>query len=135
MYKRLYSFLEENNSFYPYQFGFRSNHSTNNAFIGITEQIRKPCNKGPFASGIFLELQKAFHAVNHNILLTKLEHCGIKSNASYWLHSFLTDWKQYTSVTGLKLPRNYSWISPRVCTRSPSIYHIYQWFISVSNIK
>ena len=39
MYKRLYSFLEENNSFYPYQVGFRPNHSTDSALIEIIEQI------------------------------------------------------------------------------------------------
>ena len=34
------------------------------------------------------------------MLLTKLEHYGIKGNTNYWLHSFLTDRKKYTSVTG-----------------------------------
>ena len=100
MYKRLYTFLEENNSFYSYQFGFRPNHSTNSALIEITEQIRKACDKGLFACGIYLDLRKAFDAVNHNILLTKLEHYGIKGNAKYWLRSFLMDRKQYTSLTG-----------------------------------
>ena len=100
MYKRLYTFLEENNSFYSYQFGFRPNHSTNSALIEITEQIRKACDKGLFACGVYLDLKKAFDTVNYNIiLLTKLEHYGIKGNANYWLRSFLTDRKQNTSVT------------------------------------
>ena len=42
----------------------------------------------------------AFDTVNHNILLTNLEHYGIKGNANYWFCSFLTDRKQYTNVTG-----------------------------------
>ena len=100
MYKRLYTFLEENNSFYPCQFVFRSNHSTNSAIIEITEQIRKACDKGIFACGIYLNLKKAFDTVNHNELHTKLEHYGIKRNANYWLLSFLTDRKEYTNVTG-----------------------------------
>ena len=99
MYKRLYAFVEENNSFYPYQFGFRPNHSTNGALIEITEQIWKACDKGLFACGEYLDLKKTFDTVNHNILLTKLEHYGVKGNANYWLCSFLTDTKQYTSVT------------------------------------
>ena len=100
MYKRLYTFLEESNSFYPYQFGFRLNHLTNSALIEITEQIRKVFDKGLFGYGVYLYLKKAFDTVNHNILLAKLEHYGIKGNANYWLCSFLADRKQYTSVTG-----------------------------------
>ena len=60
MYKRLYSFLGENDSFYPYQFGFRLNHSTNSALIEITEQIRKACDKGIFACRVYLDLKKVF---------------------------------------------------------------------------
>ena len=52
IYKRLYSFLEENNSFYPYQFGFRPTHSTNSALIEISEQIRKACDKGLSACSV-----------------------------------------------------------------------------------
>ena len=91
--------LKPNNSAHTL-IGFRPNHSTNSALIEITEQIRKACDKGLFACGVYLDLKKAFDTVNHNILLTKLEHYGIKGNANYWLRSFLTDRKQYTSVTG-----------------------------------
>ena len=98
MHKRLYSFLEENNSFYHYQFGFRPNHSANIAFIEITEQIRKASDKDLFACGVYLDLKKAFDTVNHNILLAKVEHNGTKGNSNYWLRSFLTDKKQYASL-------------------------------------
>ena len=37
IYERLYSLLEENSSLYPYQFGFRPNHSTNSALMETTE--------------------------------------------------------------------------------------------------
>ena len=94
MYKRLHSFLEENNSFYPHYFGFRPNHLTNSALI------RKAFDRGLFVCGVYLDLKKAFDTINHSILLTKLEHYGIKGNANYWLRSFLIDRKQYTSVTG-----------------------------------
>ena len=38
MYQRLNQFLEENECFYPHQFGFRLNISTNNALMSIIEK-------------------------------------------------------------------------------------------------
>ena len=66
----------------------------------ITEQIRKACDKGFFACGVYLDFKKAFDTVNHEILLKKLEHYGIRGIANYWLRSFLTNRKQYTNIKG-----------------------------------
>ena len=45
-----------------------------------------------FSCGIFIDLKKAFVTVNHNILLNKLEHYGIRSVNNSWVSSYL----QYT---------------------------------------
>ena len=72
MYKRLYTFLDINNLICSLQFGFRPKYSTNHALINLTESIRQSLDEGTFGCGIFVDLQKVFDTVDHEILLPKL---------------------------------------------------------------
>ena len=78
LFSRLYKFLDDFECIYSLQFGFRAKHSTNHALIDITENIRYALDNKKVACGIFVDLQKAFDTVNHNILLDKLYHYGIR---------------------------------------------------------
>ena len=70
MYKRLYNFLELHKILYQHQFGFCASHPVNHAFISLTESIKSSLDNKKLGCGIFLDLQKAFDTVNHQILLT-----------------------------------------------------------------
>ena len=100
VHERTYNFLEKFNCLYKYQFGFRKSHSTNHALIEITEKIRKALDSRKFACGIFVDLQKAFDTVNHEILLKKLEHYGIRGTSNSWFRSYLDNRKQLVSLNG-----------------------------------
>ena len=91
-------YLENNNIFYKYQFGFRANYSTNHILTEITEQIRNARDKGLYTCSVYLELQRAFDTVNQNIFLAKLKHDGIKGTSFDWFKSFICDRVQYTSI-------------------------------------
>ena len=78
MYKRLISFINKQRILSKHQFGFRKNHSTDHAIIELTDNITKAMDEGKYTIGIFLDLSKAFDTVNHQILLNKLEHYGIR---------------------------------------------------------
>ena len=93
-------FLTVNKILYKYQFGFRKTHSTNLALLEVTEQIYANLNVNNYGLGIYLDFQKAFDTVNHNILLHKLNHYGIRGNVLNWFKSYLTDRKQFTFVNG-----------------------------------
>ena len=98
MYSRLFGFLDTHNLIYARQFGFRKGHSTIHALINITERIRKCLDKGEFACGVFVDLQKAFDTVDHKILLSKLNHYGIRGCCNDWFRSYLSDRLQFVSI-------------------------------------
>ena len=100
MHKRLYGFFEDQGLIYKYQYGFRKNHSTTHALIDLTEDIRQTIDRNQFACGVFIDLQKAFDTVDHKILLKKLEHYGIRGIANKWFSSYLTNRKQFVSISG-----------------------------------
>lgn len=84
MYNRLISFIQKHDILYSKQFGFRKNHSTETAIIELVTKLTHAIDKNKFTAGIFLDLSKAFDTVNHLIIITKLQHYGIRGVALEW---------------------------------------------------
>ena len=53
-----------------------------------------------FICGVFVDFQKAFDTVGHNILLHKLSRYGIRDIANYWFSSYLSNRKQFVTKNG-----------------------------------
>ena len=100
MQTRLQKFLETCDVLFCMQFGFRSGHSTEHALISLTESIKTTLDNKRLGCGIFIDLQKAFDTVNHEILLNKLEHYGIRDTVLAWFESYLTNRRQLVSING-----------------------------------
>ena len=66
----------------------------------MTETIKSTIDNGRYGCGAFIDLQKACDAMNHSILLKKLEHYGIRGTILKWFASYLIDRQQYVSVNG-----------------------------------
>ena len=46
----------------------------------------------------FVDLQKTFDTVDHDILLDKLEHCGVREIANKWFETYLKDMQQFFPI-------------------------------------
>ena len=101
LYKRVYGFLDNNTALYEKQFGFRKSYSTSQALLNISQKIMDALDKGNYTCEVFIDLQKAFDTVDHEILLKKLSHYGICGTALSLFRSYLTDRKQFVSLGGV----------------------------------
>ena len=66
--------------------------------MSIIENIQTRLVDNKFAVGVFLDLEKAFDMVDHEILIRKIEHCRVRGIAKDWLCSYLANRKQIVSV-------------------------------------
>ena len=73
-------FLNDNNIFYKYQSGFRSNHSTDLFLPFLNDKILKGFENGMYTGMILIDLQKAFDTINHKIVFDKLFPIGFSKN-------------------------------------------------------
>ena len=96
IYSRLYSFLTSMNVLYDKQFGFRKCHSTCHAVNYSVNHILKNVEAKKHTIGIFIDLSKAFDTIDHEKLLVKLKHYGIRGTALKILKSYLHRRQQIT---------------------------------------
>ena len=94
VYTRLESYLKKINFFYDKQFGFRKNLHTGHATLLMTNQITEAMDINTFTLGLFLDMTKAFDCLDHNILLGKLKHNGVRGVPNKWFKDYLTDRSQ-----------------------------------------
>ena len=91
VYKRTYSFMEKSGRIYHSQYGFRSQHSCENAVSELVSEITKGFQNGFYTAALFLDLSKAFDTLEHSVLLSKLEKYGIRGICLDWFKSYLSN--------------------------------------------
>ena len=91
VYKRLYGFLDKNKILYKKQYGFRSNHSCEQAIQDLCSHILINKEKELITTVIYLDLSKAFDTLSHELLLKKLELYGIRGICNKWFESYITN--------------------------------------------
>ena len=91
MHTHLINFLRKNKVLFCYKSGFWNGYSVNHALTCLTERIRKALHEDKFACRVFIDLQKVLNTVDHNILLSKFYHYGVKQAPHQWFKIWLAD--------------------------------------------
>ena len=72
MYGGLYFCFDQNYNLCDKQFEFRGSYSTDHPMIKLVDNIDDSFNQDKYTQGIFIDLPKALHTVNHEILVKRL---------------------------------------------------------------
>ena len=76
---------------YNYQCGFRGNDSTNLCLSFLTDKVLEGFDEGLLTGMILTDLQKAFHTIDHEILLQKLKASKFSQCTVKWFKSYLSE--------------------------------------------
>ena len=96
--KRMRKFLDKHSIISSNQYGFRSSLSTTHAMLDVLTFTYDNINDNTITALLLFGLNKAFDTVQHDILLRKLKHYGIRGTAQNLIASFLRNRQQYVSL-------------------------------------
>ena len=77
IFQQLYKCMNENDIISKFQSGFWPGYSTLSALIQMCDAWFNNMDDGESTGVVFLDIQKAFDSIDHNILLDKLKFYGI----------------------------------------------------------
>ena len=100
-YTQLYDYLENNSILHKQQDEFRAKKSTTQTVLHFLQYLYRNIDSGNTVFSLFLDFCKAFYCVNHEILLSKLNTCGVRGIALDWFCSYITNRAQYVSINNV----------------------------------
>ena len=128
VYNRLIRFFDNYEILYNNQYGFRKKLSTSLALLYLHDKITSAIDERKHTVGSFLDLSKA---VNHRILLEKLEHFGIRGLALEWIKCYLYNRHQINGISSSLLEISCGVPQGSVlCPLSLILLNLYQLFVS-----
>ena len=100
IFKRLFSFLQENNVLTSFQSGFIPGDSYVNQLTFLYNVFCKALDDGLEVRSVFFDISKAFDRVWHKGLLHKLKYLCVSGELRLWFKNYLTDRQQRVVLSG-----------------------------------
>ena len=80
------------------QCGFRKGHSSENCLLAMLENFKKSEDDGNEVEALLTDLSKAFHCIDHKLLIDKLFYYGVSPSALNLIHSYLSNRTQRIKI-------------------------------------
>jgi len=103
LYHRVYFYLTEHNLIDKRQYGVIENHSRELAITTTYDKLLRNFDNKLITCSLFLDLSKAFDCCDHETLLDKLYHYGIRGVSLKLFSNFLHNRTQCTKIGHLNL--------------------------------
>jgi hypothetical protein len=101
VYKQINDHLELNNLADPMQSAYRYYHSTESALLCVLDFVYSTCDNNQITLLVLLDMSAAFDTVDHDILSTQLQKCGITLQCHEWIMSYLSHRTQSININGV----------------------------------
>ena len=93
----MYDYFDKN-IFSKYQCGFRKGFSTQHALLVMLEKMKIARHRQGFCAAVPIDLSKAFDSICHDLLIAKMNACGLDRNALKLVSDYLSNRSQKTEV-------------------------------------
>lgn len=108
------------------QFGFRKGFSTELALLTQKEHILSQLEDEKLVLGLYIDFSKAFDTINHELLIRKLEHYGIRGKAGALMEYYLKHRTQIVALDDcLSDPLQVSHGVPQGSILGPFLFNMY----------
>ena len=121
---RLDSYLKSKNILCTNQFGFCKNSNTSEAIIEFLDYVYSSLDSKQSSIAVYLYFSKAFNGLNHNILMNKLLHNGVRGVMQRRFEFYLSNLKQYVSIKNCN--KYYIGCSTRISVGPSTFSFLYQ---------
>ena len=127
MQTRLFNHLQSNGiKFHNSQYEFRAGHSSEHAILEAQNKITQAIDKKKIALLLLVDFSKAFDMVEHDILLRKLEHYGVRGVHLRWFASYLHNRKQYVNIDNASSEKHLiKYAVPQGSILGPTLFIVY----------